>query len=131
MLTTAYIQKKHWIVQFISPLKKNGTNKPIRAKIRKQLYESLNRANIGEKQQNDPKMRVILHWMEKNEKQSLPIVSAEIFECKFWYSRCDLLSIDQGLLCKSWIANNSKTLKICLPRKLRQFLLWHLHDSIV
>lgn len=115
----------------ISPLKKNRTNRPMRAKIRKQPDEPLNRANIREKQQNDPGMRVILRWMEKNEKPPLSTVSGENFECKFWYSRWDLLCIDKGVLCIRWISNNSEELKICLPRNLRQVVLWHLHDSRV
>lgn len=94
----------------------------MRAKIRKQPDESLYRGNIRVKQKNDTGMRVILHWMEKNEKLHLSIVSGENFECKFWYSRWDLLSIDQGFLCIRWISNNSEELKICLTRKLRQFV---------
>lgn len=103
----------------------------MRAKIRKQPDEPLNRGNIREKQQDDFGMRVILHLMEKNEKPPLSIVSGENFECKFWYSRWDLLCIDQGVLSIRWISNNSEELKICLPRKLRQVVLWHLHDSRV
>lgn len=38
---------------------------------------------------------------------------------------------DKGVLCIRWISNISEERKICLSRKLRQVVLWHLHDFTV
>lgn len=40
-----------------------------------------------------------------------------------------MLTVDHGLLCYRWIEKDSETLKICIPRTLRDSVMWYLHDS--
>lgn len=76
-------------------------------------------------------MRIIIKWQEKGEKPPLSVISCENSECKFWFSRWELLFIYRGILCIRWINSGTgkEGYKICVPRKLRSVILWQLHDS--
>ena len=92
---------------------------------------SLSYESIRENQAKYSGMQVIMQWLEKGEKPPLLVISGANSECKFWYSRWDLLCIDRGVMCIRWILDNKEELKICLPRNMRHVVLWHMHDSKV
>ena len=113
----------------VSVSKKQRVNRPPRAKARKQPTESLESANIRKHQLEDVSMCIIIKWLERGVKPPFSAISKENSECKFWYSRWDLLTMENGVMCIRWIENDKEYLKICVPRKLRDVILWQVHDS--
>lgn len=113
----------------ISGNSKCKANRPARAKARTQPTEPLQIQNIRKHQIEDNGMRIIIQ--EKGEKPPLSVISCENSECKFWFSRWELLFMDRGILCIRWINSGTgkEGYKICVPRKLRSVILWQLHDS--
>ena len=110
---------------------KRKVNRPPRAKSRKTPDESLNLENIRQFQLSDEGIAPILRLKEDPDCQKPPIdsISRQSFEYKFWYSRWDLLSVQNGVLCLRWIESGGETFKICTPRKLRDVVMWQIHDS--
>lgn len=60
-------------------------------------------------------------------KPPISSISHNSFEYNFWYSRWESLTIDCGLLCYRWIEKDCETLKTCVPRILRDRVMWYLH----
>lgn len=83
----------------ISGNSKRKANRPVRAKARSQPTEPLDIQNIRKHQIEDNGMHVIIKWQEKGEKPPLSVISCENSECKFWFSRWELLFMDRGSLC--------------------------------
>lgn len=80
-------------------------NRPSRARPKKQPEESLTLENIREAQLNDKEICKFLKWIEDPDFQKPPIslMSGFGFESKFLYSRWELLTVKQGVLCIKWI----------------------------
>ena len=80
----------------------------------------------------DPDTALILRLKEAEDqkKPSFDIIAPRGYDCKYLYSRWELLEVYMGVLCIRWIEPNREKLKIFTPRSLRDVVLWYLHDSV-
>jgi hypothetical protein len=106
-------------------------NRPLRARQKKQPEESLTLENIREAQLTDKDIFRFLKWKEDSDFQKPPIssISSLGFESKFFYARWELLTVNQGVLCIRWIDSDSERLRICVPKNLRDVVMWNFHDA--
>ena len=106
-------------------------NRPLRARQKKQPEESLTLENIREAQLSDKEMFRFLKWKEDSDfkKPSISSISFLGFESKFLYARWELLTVKQGVLCIKWIDSDGERFRICVPRNLRDNVMWNFHDA--
>lgn len=106
-------------------------NRPSRARPKKQPEESLTLENIREAQLNDKEICKFLKWIEDPDFQKPPIslMSGFGFESKFLYSRWELLTVKQCVLCIKWIDSDCERFRIYVPRILRDNVMWNFHDA--
>ena len=109
--------------------KQRKANRPPRAAGRKQPSMSLTSDNVQKEQRNDEGMKHIIKWLQDGQKPPFSALSAANAECKFLYSRWELLVLDKGVLCIRWITGNKEVLKVCLPKSYRDTALWYAHDA--
>lgn len=38
--------------------------------------------------------------------------------------------MDEGVLCIKWMENNGERLRIIVPQKLRDVVMWNFHDAV-
>ena len=109
---------------------KRAANRSPRAKPRVQPDDSLSLENIRTSQLEDREISPFLRWREDPdcEKPPFEAISGFGFESKFLYSRWELLTVDQGVLCLKWIEKDDERLRICVPRNLRD-AVWQMHDA--
>ena len=110
---------------------KRAANRPPRAKPRVQPEDSLNLENMRKCQLEDREIAPFLCWKEDPEcvKPPFDAISSLGFESKFLYSRWELLTVDQGVLCMKWMEKDGERLRICVPRNLRDAVMWQMHDT--
>ena len=110
---------------------KRTTNRPLRTKPKLQPNESFNLENIRKFQLEDTQLAPFLKWKENPTDSKPPIhsISNFGFEGKFLYSRWELLEVKQGVLGIKWIENGGERFRICIPKKLRNVVMWSFHDA--
>lgn len=102
-------------------------NRPLRAKPNEQPDKSLSLSSIREHQLDDRSISPILKWKEDSNfpKQAIDSIASLGFERKILYSRWELLTVNEGVLCIKWMDNNGERLRIIVPQKLRDVVMWN------
>ena len=79
----------------------------------------------------DREIAPFLCWKEDPDcvKPPFDAISSLGFESKFLYSRLELLTVDKGVLCMNRIEKDGERLRICVPRNLRDAVMWQMHDA--
>lgn len=104
---------------------------PKRAKPRVQPEINFTPSIIREMQVEDHDLGEILKLkIEKSERQNFDRFTSRNPCFKLWIQKWELLDIKNEMLCYYWEDNiNQNRWKICAPKALQQYVLWHLHDS--
>lgn len=82
-------------------------------------------------QQEDKDLsEIVIFKLKKSEKPTLePFVNKG--KCfKLWIQKWELLQIKDKMLCYYWEdSEKNKRWRICTPKVLQKYVLWHIHDS--
>ena len=108
-------------------------NVPKRAKPREQPDMDLTPSLIHQMQSNDTDLGEILKLkMEKSEKPTYNEFTNKGPCYKNWMQNWELLDVRNNMLCYYWQdSENKRRWRICTPKALQAYVLWHLHDSPV
>lgn len=112
--------------------KKKGRteNRPKRAISVEMPVNELSYENIRKAQENDDGIFPILKLLKMGkDKPSYQDISHLHPECKFWHARWELLRIHNDVLCILWTEKDENRLRICTPNRLREDVMWYLHDA--
>lgn len=84
-------------------------------------------------QEKDETLGKILKMkLEGKDKPGIGDMSSRSRDFKFYVARWELLEVKNNVLCMKWSDSISRaTLKICLPTRLSDSVLWYLHDSVL
>ena len=68
--------------------------------------------------------------LESADRPTIDSMSDKSPELKFWLARWNLLEVQNNMLCEYWEYSPKKaTWRICTPDSLKDYVLYHLHDS--
>lgn len=111
---------------------KRVPNRPLRAKPKNKPDKSLSLSSIRKHQLDDGGISPILKWKEDSNfpKPAKYSISSLGFESKFLYSRWELLTVNEGVLCIKWMENSGERLWIIIPQKLRNVVMWNFYDAV-
>ena len=115
--------------------KKRGRrpNVPKRAKPRDPPDINLTPSIIRKMQEDDTELGEILKLKtETSVKPTCDSITSKSPCFKHWIQKWELLDIKNEMLCYYWEDNEqNKRWKICTPKTLQSYVLWHVHDSPV
>ncbi|VDI51821.1 Hypothetical predicted protein [Mytilus galloprovincialis] len=106
-------------------------NTPKRAQAKKQPDITLTPSLIHEMQTQDTELGDVLKLkLDSADKPTFENFTSKSTLFKNWIQKWELLTVQDDILCYYWEdQTGTKRWKICTPKALQGYVLWHLHDS--
>ena len=94
--------------------------------------EEFDRGKMREYQLSDPVLKKVHKWKESDKKPEWCEIADQGAEAKYFWHRCELLEIRDGVLFRKWVNLNGKENKYLLivPKFLHRIILSQLHDGV-
>lgn len=97
-----------------------------------EVSTEISQENIRIEQENDPTLKLILHWKRAGTKPDWQTVAPHCKELKVYWYKWDMIEIKDEILCKKQVRNDGSGADYLyiIPPNLRKELFQHLHTYI-